>query len=234
VKGNERIMGNKKGLLITLIIIVIVLILAIGGFAYAYVATDLLKSNEQLFGKYIGQTGEKLKNFQSAELGAYIEKTKQMPYESEGKLSVKVEMPNVGEEYLDLVNGVNITFTGKADNKNKQVEQNIKLNYSDDVTFPVTYRQTGDIYGIISDILIKKYIAVENKDTEELFKKLGITDAIKIDTIQEGSKNINADAVTNEIARFKEKIRVNEKRLCHCFCWKTSPREEYRVFIGVS
>ena len=44
---------------IVIAIVVIVLILIIGaGFAYAYFATDLFKSNQILFYKYLGQTVE--------------------------------------------------------------------------------------------------------------------------------------------------------------------------------
>lgn len=204
-------MGNKKGLLITLIVIVVILILAIGGFTYAFVATDFLKSNETLFAKYIGETGKALKNFQSENLGAYIEKTRTTPYESEGKLTVKVDFPDLDEKYLELVNGLNITYTGKTDNANKKTEQDVKINYTDDISFPIKYKQTDNLYGIISDIVIKKYIAINADETDKLLEKFG-TDTIDENTLgmlKEDASNIDPEAIINSLIRCKAIIQEN-------------------------
>ena len=46
--------GKSKKILI-IIIILVILIIAIAGVAYAYFATDIFKSNRQMFFKYISQ-----------------------------------------------------------------------------------------------------------------------------------------------------------------------------------
>lgn len=45
--------GNK--ILVVLIVIIILLLIAGGVFAYAYLATDLLKTDAELFSKYLSQ-----------------------------------------------------------------------------------------------------------------------------------------------------------------------------------
>ena len=49
-------MKGKK-VLIASIIIVLILILGIGGVAFAYMTTDFLKTDEQLFYKYMAKIG---------------------------------------------------------------------------------------------------------------------------------------------------------------------------------
>ena len=55
-----------------LIVVVIILIAIIGGiFAYLYFGTDLLKSNEQLFLKYLGQIFDSEDGFIDSQLIEY-------------------------------------------------------------------------------------------------------------------------------------------------------------------
>lgn len=166
-------MKNKK-VLVTLIVLVLALIILLGGMAFAYTNTDFFKTDEQLFYKYIGQVGEKLKGFESKELDTYFQKTNETPYESEGKLDVDVNMKSLlSDKHSELVNDLNITFSGKTDKKENKSEQKININYSDNVSFPIEYRQTGNLYGITSNLLLTKYLAVKNENIEELIEKFG-------------------------------------------------------------
>ena len=49
--------GTKKKIIIITTIIILVVILAVGG-VFAYITTDLFKSNQTLFFKYLGQALE--------------------------------------------------------------------------------------------------------------------------------------------------------------------------------
>lgn len=169
-------MKNNK-VLIILTIIVVILILGIGGFTYAYMTTDILKSDKQLFSKYIGEIGKEIKNLESTNLTNYFDKLEKTPYKNEGKLSVNVNNPDL-ETMIDIdkINNMNITFSGKTDKRNKIAEQNIKINYSDEVSFPIDYKHTEDMYGIKSDLIVPQYIAVKNENLQELLKKFGILD----------------------------------------------------------
>lgn len=205
-------MGNKKGLLITLIVIIAILVLALGGFVYAYVATDLLKSDEQLFTKYLLQASKKLENFESEQLGAYLSKTKETPYESEGKLTVKADIPDFNEKNLKAVNDLNITFEGKTDNVNKKVQKDIKINYSDDIAFPISYKQIDDLYGLFSDVVIKKYIAVKGEDIDEIIDKLGVPlseENGSISGITGSTEELTPDMITNTLEKCKSIIKEN-------------------------
>ena len=65
-----------------LIIIVIVLIFILGGiFAYLYFATDVLKTNAQLFFKYLGQMVDEQDGFIDNQLTEYSKKKYTGKYE---------------------------------------------------------------------------------------------------------------------------------------------------------
>jgi len=202
-------MKSKKILIISIIAVIIV-ILILGGvtFAIAYTKTDMFKTDEQLFYKYFIEFAKNIEGLESKELEKYLEKTKSNSYESKGKLSVKVDIPELEKTKainLKTVNAFNITFSGKTDKLNNLSEQNINLNYSDEVTFPIGYKQTEDLYGITSELILKQYIAIKNENLQELVKEnenLGNTNIIS-------ENNINIQDIKNELPKYKEIILNN-------------------------
>ena len=66
----------------------------------------------------------------------------------------------------ETLNNFNISFSGKTDNTNIKNEQNIILNYSNDVNFPLYYKKVNDVQGIQTDRIGSKYIAI--RDEEEI------------------------------------------------------------------
>ena len=52
--------SNKKNMLVIILILVILILLAIAGLVFAYITTDFLKTDEQLFKKYFSQNIESL------------------------------------------------------------------------------------------------------------------------------------------------------------------------------
>lgn len=180
---------KKKGVLITIIVILILLVLAGGAFAYVYFATDLLKTDKELFAKYFVRIGDEEKGMSSTSLTEYENKKLSTPYTNNGTFTVNSNLltdastdltMQVVEGLMNYGNNTNISFSGKVDNPNKKVEENITINYTDTVNLPFTYKQVGDVYGIQADILSPSYISVENNNLQELFQKLGTTDVTNI------------------------------------------------------
>ena len=52
--------GKKKGIIIAIVIIILLIVIAVGG-VMLYLFTDLFKSNQTLFLKYIDQTMQSMK-----------------------------------------------------------------------------------------------------------------------------------------------------------------------------
>ena len=153
---------KNKGLVIIIIILIIILLL-IGGIAYLYFFTDMFKSNKQLFFKYTSQIVQNENGFIEDPLRQYFQKKNSTSYENNGEITFEVSIPNMEEE-LELANNFNITFSGKEDPNNSKSEEEITLNYSDSVNFPLTYRKTNTVIGIQTEYIGSSFVAIKNDE----------------------------------------------------------------------
>lgn len=173
-------MNQKKNTKILMILIIIVfIIILIGGIAFAYLATDIFKSEKELFFKYITQVGDQEKGFVDNQLKQYFEKRKTTPYNNEGKYSANITSENEQKQY-ENVNNFNISFSGQVDTANSKTAQDISLNYSDEVNFPVSYKQIENTIGLQTKYVGNKFIAVEIDKLGNLIS--GDTTSLTIDT----------------------------------------------------
>ena len=161
-------MNQKKNSKILIISIILTIILIIGiGVVYIILATDMFKSEIKLFFKYITQVGDSKKGFISEEVTKYFEKQKSTQYKDNGTISFKItSYDNQGE--FDNINKCNIDFSGKVDIANSKSEQDININYSNDVKFPISYKQSGNKLGLQTQYVGNKFIAVETDKLNKL------------------------------------------------------------------
>lgn len=194
-------MNQKKnnGLKIAIVIVLIIILILIGVIALLYFATDVFRSNKEAFFKYTAQLIEQEDGFIDNTLTQYLEKKKNTPYEDNGSIDFDISIPEMGQDN-DALNNFNISFTGKTDNTNSKNEQNISLNYSNDVNFPFYYRKVGDVQGIQTDNVGSKYIA--KRDGEEIQSLEDME--ININGLEEISAIYNNMQISNEdIQNFK-------------------------------
>ena len=150
---------NKK--IIVILIIVLAIIILITGGLLVYFTTDIFRGNKELFFKYITQIGEEDNGFVENNIKNYYEKKSTNSYANEGNFTVTAQDPTVTN--LDSLNSFNISFSGQTDNTNSKTQENISINYSDSVTFPVIYRKIGNQVGLQTDYVGSKFINVENR-----------------------------------------------------------------------
>lgn len=173
-------MNQKKSTKILMILIIIVLmIILLGGIAFAYFVTDIFRSEKDLFLKYITQIGDSEKGFIDNQLKEYFEKRKNTPYNDEGKFFVNITS-STNQEQFENVNNFNISFSGQIDTANSKAEQNISLNYSDDVNFPINYKKVENIIGLQTKYIGSKFIAIETDNLDNLTNESGLS--LDIDT----------------------------------------------------
>ena len=116
------------------------ILIFIVGASFAFFATDIFKGNKELFFKYITQIGDSEEGFIDPQISKYYEKQKNTPYKDEGTISLNITSSSNQQQY-ENANNMNLTFSGQVNNANNQAEQNISLNYSDSVNFPLIYRK---------------------------------------------------------------------------------------------
>lgn len=180
-----------------IIIIVLIVILLLGGiFAYLYFGTDLLKTNGQLFFKYLGQVVDVQDGFIDSQLIEYSNKKYTGKYEDSGEFSVDIDMNGMNSDMLQTINDFNITYSGKIDNTARKNEQDISINYSSDVNFPLKYKYANETLGLQTDYVSSKYIGIENRNLKDFIEKFGVTDTTDFpDTIDFFNKLTNQETM---------------------------------------
>ena len=178
---------KNKGLKIAIITILILIILLIVVMASLFLFTDILKSDKEMFITYGTKIFSNEEGIIDNDLIQYIEKKKSNSYKNTSDISFDMELPESDLEQQNLVNDFNIKLSGIMDSANNSLEQNVSLNYSNEVNFPFVYRKIDGLKGFQTQYVGSKYI-VKNEEKE--------LDEIGIDSNQ--VENIN----------FLEKIEV--------------------------
>lgn len=163
-------MNQKKNKLLVILIIIVSIIIILSGIGIVYVATDLFKSNKNLFVKYVAQISDKEDGFIGSNLKAYLAQKKEKAYINKSDFKVTANSSSDNKN-LENVNKFTITSEGKIDNLNQKNEQNISINYSNDAKFPFIYKSIENKYGIKSDYLSPKYIVFNRNSTNSIDNK---------------------------------------------------------------
>lgn len=196
-----------------IIIILIILIAILGGvFAYLYFGTDLLKTNKQLFFQYLGQMVEQEDGFIDNRLSEYSNKKYTGKYEDSGKFYVDINMTGLDADVLQTINDFNIEYSGKIDNTARKNEQEIAINYSDDVNFPIKYKYANETLGLQTNYVSGKYIGIQNENLKEFAEKFGITDTEEIPDKIDLFENVNNQTL-NFTDEEKEQLKETYKTI---------------------
>lgn len=227
---------KSKKVLIVIIILVIIIVLTIVGIAFTYFATDIFKSNRELFLKYASTLTDERTAFLDSSLGQYYQKLNTTSYENEGELNFQINMPDA-QEITEIVEDFNISFSGKVDSKNTKVQQDISINYNDDIKFPVSYRQMQNIVGLQTDYVGSKYIAIKNDNLDQLIEELGITFSIANISQDIDSSKISGGSIftKEEIISMQEKyleVIIQQLKESNFTKIKTSLGEGYSLTLS--
>ena len=158
---------KRKKIIIILSIIIVLILILISGITYAYIGTDLFKSDKKLFFKYISQLNDTEDGFVNEYVKQYFEKKQNTPYENNGTIRFNITS-SLDEDQLERTNDTTITYTGKVDKKNSKTSQDIDINYSNDVKFPISYLQSDDVVGLKTEYVGKKFIAMQLNQLDEI------------------------------------------------------------------
>lgn len=165
---------KKKKTVIILIIVILILILGVSG-VLLYLNTDMFKSNAILFGKYIGQNAQNMKEMYNIfEPDEYANKLKENKYinETEIKVNYTENMGTSSENTKNAINNLKLTIDGQTDRKNGYNYQNVNLLNNEDNVVQIEYTQRDNTYGIRFSDLFNQYILVDNSNLKELFEKM--------------------------------------------------------------
>lgn len=194
-------MKNKK-VLIVIIVLLIILAICGGAFAYVYFATDLLKSNSQMFSKYGTMLDMELYNFFYDEnIKTYYTNKSANNYENTGVLRVK------SGGNTDINADLNLTFKGATDVDNDNFEQEITINYSDSEKFAFKLVKNNQMIALGSNEIANKYVGIKNENLDELSNKLGIDEEMKMpNNIKLDKSSITVQNIKSLVTKYIGKL----------------------------
>ena len=184
-------MKNNKSKKIFIIAIIVIVLILIVGVAYAMLATNMFKSDKELFFKYASQLFDEENGFIDNKLVQYNEKKNNSVYEHEGTLTVNVESEDLDEDVLNSIGDFSISFAGNIDNSNYKTEELVKLNYSKSSSIPIMYKKIDSIHALKMSDISRRYFAIDEEKFSDLVKKLTNTDDTQYASIASTSSSFN-------------------------------------------
>ena len=159
-------------------IILVLIILALGAAAaYIYFFTDLFRSPEELFYKYVGKAADTESQYNYQDLLKELEASQTKS--CKGKSNVSIQLKGTENQSkdkqaaLNLINGVGIEVETKSKPSENKSAYDLNLKFGGTNIANLEVVKDKDVYGIKSDLLDSKYIAVENNNLKDLVRKFG-------------------------------------------------------------
>ena len=203
---------QKTKKVIIIISIIVLLLLIIGIFTALYLTTDMFKSNEMLFAKYLGQN---IENFDSIKNEFFIDEVKEF---KEGKYSNNTEIEfnyieDVGtsnENADNIINSLKLQIDGIESKEENYNYKKMNLLKNDENLLSLEYINVNNEYGLRFSDLYKQFVIVENENLTELQNKIGNnSETVKL------PENIDFNINVQEFFSFsqEEKEKIQEKYL---------------------
>lgn len=196
----------KKGKLKWIIIVVVAIILiTVGVLAFLYFTTDIFKSNQELFFKYIAQNDKIVETLQMSSNEQSADKLlKQSKYTTEANINFQLTSNDtqIANQAIPPRN-FSINYTGKTDGLNQKQSSQTTLKYLTKDLFTLKYIRNADSYGVTSDEVINKYLTFENNNLQEFVKKFGVTN---VASIPNKIESVNWNTLMNFTEQEKETL----------------------------
>lgn len=186
--------GRKKGIIIAIIVIVVVIVLAVIGL-FLFLKTDLFKSNETLFYKYLGEHLETYKMSDNTLLQEIQTLKEQNPYIVDGELTVNYDENSGTSKTTQLLENLKLVVDGKYDKENEKENTTYKVVYGTQEIFRLDSAKTKDVYALKSDEIVQNaYLGLKNENLKVFLQKIGMqSQATQMLPDQLEDININED-----------------------------------------
>ena len=161
-------MQENKIKIIIIILIILMILTAVGG-TILYITTDMFKSSETLFQKYILQDIQNIAEvIDVSKEEQNIDKLRKSDYKESTKATLKyLENENDEEEIYD------ITETGIIKSSEETSYRNISANYGDTELISVDLLKQNNTYGLRLANLVKQFVSVENATLSYFVSSMG-------------------------------------------------------------
>ena len=174
IENNQKKKNKTKLPVIGIVVFIILAVCIIGVIIYTVIGANLFKTNKQLFLENTAKITKDKNSFVTEELQNYMKLKSKTPYENKMNLEFDIDKKEVAN-----INNFNIKSSGKIDRANKNLEQNIVIEYSENNNFPLTYKKYGDLVGIQTDNIGSKFVTSDINKLNEYTDNLGIISVLE-------------------------------------------------------
>lgn len=172
-----------KGKKILVIVIIIVAVLAVAGtvFGYLFLKTDLLKSNKELFAKYVNQNFDSFKEISNLKIiDTYKDLKNEDKYESNSELNV---IYSEGGEVSSPYNNLKAKLNIQKDDEQNYYYADGQVLFADEEYLESEIIKENEIYGVRFSDVVKQFVGIKNDENlENVAKDIGI-DSIYLESI---------------------------------------------------
>lgn len=165
--------GKKKGIIIVIVIIILLIVIAVGG-VMLYLFTDLFKSNQTLFLKYIDQTIQGMKYETNDQTKDIIEAQKENPYQIKGTLNFDYDGSE--NKQAEILKQIKVELETNANGQEEKTYTKASVLYQNQNLFNLEYANSNNIYALKSNEIVTAFIGVRNENLKVLAQKLGMQD----------------------------------------------------------
>ena len=211
-------MKNKKVLLIVLPIVIIFILLAgVATFAALYFLTDLFKTPQQLFFKYMAGNSKIVSYVSNDNYIAQQQLKETGSYTTQGNLELTFESEQT-EEPLSM----NIETSARKDANTGRYYADVTVKNDEEDLLTASYINDGDVYAIQWSEIYQYYVGFRNSNLKEFARNMGMAE----DAISSIPDSIDFDALNTEITFTEEEIQHIVDTYSNVFL-QTIPEETY-------
>ena len=211
-------MKNKKVVIIVAISLIVLFVLATGTFATLYFATDIFKTNEQIFWKYFSENSQITSILSNENIEEQANLKEQNSYTTTGNLVLSTQIG-----VSDPVE-INVATSSIHDKSTGRTCADATLKKADKDLLKVSYINSNNVYSIKCEDISQYYIGFRNENLKELFKKWGLSDQ-QVANIPD-SIDFSSFSSMKELISEEEKQHIKETY--SNIIMQTIPQESYK------
>lgn len=171
--------GKKKGIIIAIIVAVVVLLIA--GGILLYFCTDIFKSNETLFMKYMQEGFKEFKLIENTQMKDIQEYKTQEPYSSTATITFdyapeEENTSNTQTQKMLQTLKVSMNEVGNVE----KLYSKTKVEFGNVNLMNFDFAKSNNIIAIKSDEIVTAYLGIRNENLKVLAQKLGVQDVSQI------------------------------------------------------
>ena len=169
-------MSKKK---IAIISIVSIIVIAGAVFAYLYFCTDLFKPTQELFYEYVGKAAKTEGNYSYQDMLEDLKNAQTKSYSSKSTMGIEINdkgnnLSSVKNQAIfSTLKNLKFNIETRSNPNTKKASYDVSIDYNNNKVASLKLAKTNDLYGIKSDLLDEKFIAIENNNLKDFVTKLG-------------------------------------------------------------